>query len=343
MIHICNWLLTRRCNLSCSYCGIARDKEDNPSCYPNLKYYQQNEMSTNFIISRLKEFKEHNPNCFHIFYGGEPFLRSDLCDIINFCNNEKILYTIISNNTAPIRRHIKNEFMPYIKNSKIQGFTSSVDPVIFDKNNISDDIKKKSEMGIDGLMEINKHCKDLVAEITITNQNKKYLYDTVSFLTDKGINSSITVVDNSKTVYYDFSNIYDDNILINKDKELENTFNQIINNKLNVHMPDVILPQLLNSLPSDFDCGFEKSLHNITIDADGLLRLCLRIRGNTNISSENLFINHGQINPTVETNISWNKKEYCRKCNWTCVIMSKSLENDLTLNKDLVHSKIREE
>lgn len=333
MIHICNWLLTRKCNLSCSYCGIARDKEDKPDCYPSLSYLNKNEMSTKFIKNVLSQFKEYNENCFHIFYGGEPFLRKDLYEIINFCNEEDIHYTIISNNTEEIQNHIRKNFINKV--DKISGFTASVDPIIYDSS-LSDDIRQKSIAGYNGLINMKEYCNDLVAEVTVTNENKKYLYDLVSDLHDHGITSSITFIDNAKTVYYDFSNIYDDSILVHRDKELENIFDKIINNDLNVHMSNQLLPRILDSLPSDYDCELEKNLHNVTIDSDGVIRLCLRIRGDTGLTADKLFLNKRNLWPPVESIISWNKEEYCKKCNWTCVIMSKLLEENVDY-KDLVH------
>lgn len=339
MIHICNWLLTRKCNLNCSYCGITINKNDKPKSYHDIKYYHQNEMSTEFIKNILKQLKLHNENIFNIFYGGEPFLRKDLSEIINFCNKENIHYTIISNNTNEIKHHIKNDFLEKV--DEIKGFTASVDPIIYDPN-ITDDIKEKSLAGYNNLIEMKKYCNDVVAEVTVMNSNKKYLYELISNLHDNGINSDITFVDIAKSPFYDFSNVYDENILVNRDKELENTFNKIVNNNLNVHMADELFPEILNSLPSNFDCGLDKKLHNITIDSDGSLRLCLRVKGNLNISAEELFLNDGtDILPSIKTYISWNKFEYCKLCNWTCVMMSKLLEEKVDYKK-LIHFDKRE-
>jgi MoaA/NifB/PqqE/SkfB family radical SAM enzyme len=64
----------------------VRDYKNKPYCYPDMSYYIKNEMTTEVVINALKGFKIHNPNIFHLFYGGEPLLRPDLPDIINYCN-----------------------------------------------------------------------------------------------------------------------------------------------------------------------------------------------------------------------------------------------------------------
>ena len=109
MIHIVNWILTRRCNLKCEYCRIIRNYENQPKEYPSIGYYVKNEMSTEVIKRSLLKIKKHNKNCFNIFYGGEPALRKDLGEIINFSNENNIHYTVISNNTPAIKKYIDNQ------------------------------------------------------------------------------------------------------------------------------------------------------------------------------------------------------------------------------------------
>jgi len=75
MIRIANWLLTRRCNLKCSYCAIAMDYPKMPLEYPEMAHYSKYEMRTEIVLDYLERLKAHNPNMFHIFYGGEPLLR----------------------------------------------------------------------------------------------------------------------------------------------------------------------------------------------------------------------------------------------------------------------------
>ena len=49
-IRIVNWLLTRRCNLNCSYCAITKNYKNKPDEYPDIYYYHKNEMDTETII-----------------------------------------------------------------------------------------------------------------------------------------------------------------------------------------------------------------------------------------------------------------------------------------------------
>ena len=325
-IRIVNWLLTRKCNLDCSYCAIVKNYENKPAEYPDMKYYFENEMCLSYVLQGLKKIKIHNPDCFHIFYGGEPMLRKDLPDIINYCNEEDIHYTIITNNTPGVQSLILELIE---KTSYIQGLTSSVDPVIFNGHDTSaTDRVSKSIEGLRGLIEHKGHINDVVAEITVMHSNVRYLYDLIKKLSEHEINGDITFVDIAKTQYYDFSNVTNRGELVEQTEELAVQLMHILaDDSLDVHMKKFLIPKIWSILPSNMDCGIENDLHNITIDADGSVRLCLRIRGrNTpdNISvNKNLFDKQYNISEVTKLAIKIDKKELCRLCNHTCLLMSK--------------------
>jgi len=337
-IQIVNWLLTRRCNLSCSYCGIVRNYKNKPEEYPDLKHYLTREMSTGVIIDALEKISHHNPNCFHVFYGGEPMLRKDLPIIIDYCNRNNILYTIITNNTPDVQPMIE---ALYIETGHIAGLTSSVDPVPVVREGEDSDFK--SSEGFKRLIEQTQFVSDVVAEITLTSQNVNHLYDTVKALTEHGISSSITCVDPKKSPYYDFSNVSDPDLLVFNDVPLGNLFMIIKNEDLNIHMKDSLLDKLASHLPSSYDCKLEENIHNLTIDADGTVRLCLRIKGTMSpkLKIGDCFLHDGKLIPALKDFMSRDKKSYCRLCNWTCPMMSEITTSNPTKSDDLIHSDRR--
>lgn len=340
-IQIVNFLLTRKCNLHCDYCRIVKNYKNQPSVYPQMKHYIENEMSTDTVIEGLRRLKLHNPECFMILYGGEPLLRPDLYQIINYCNKEDIHYTIISNNTEKVQLLMQELFN---KVEYIKGFTASIDPIIFDTNKHSRDEWRKSLAGLTKLKEYKDKIKDVVAEITVTNENLDYLYSLVKVLTDNGINSDITFVDIAKNAYYDFSDVENDDLLVKKSAHLRDVINRIIDEKLNVHMRDTLLPKIYESLPSELDCKLDEDFHTACIDADGSLRLCLRIKAEatpSNFNISNMLDENGNLNEYLQESIRYDKSKFCLKCNHSCYLMGELLSKGLDNSSNLIHSEIR--
>jgi MoaA/NifB/PqqE/SkfB family radical SAM enzyme len=335
MIRIVNWLLTRRCNLNCEYCAIVKDYDGMPEDYKPIKTLIKNEMTLPYILGGLERFKHHNPDCFHIFYGGEPLVRKDLPEIIKYCNKRDIHYTIISNNTDQIRPMIDRLFE---KVDHVKGFTASVDPSFNEEQ--TDDRIKKSIAGFENLVALKEKVNDVVAEITVMKHNVEYLLPLVKMLTDHGISSDITFIDIAKSPYYDFSNITDESMLVEPSPKLGEIFQLISDSNLDVHMKNVLLPMIYNILPSNMDCELEKEIHNVTVDADGSIRLCLRIRGTHApklLKIPNLFNDDMNVSFIAEKAISKDKKVHCLGCNHTCLLMSKYINDTEKGSDDLIH------
>ena len=346
-IRIVNWLLTRRCNLTCDYCAIVKDYPNMPMPYPGMSHYIRNEMDTETVLQGLASFKRHNPNAFHILYGGEPLLRKDLPEIINFCNEHKIFYTIISNNTPEIQPLIKRLWE---ETDYVEGFTSSVDP-IFNEIAADADRVRKSVEGLKRLKIIQElgYAKDVVAEITVMNHNQHLLHQLVRELSEVGIYSDITFVDIAKNGYYDFSNVRDYGTLVYPTFELASTMYELLNDEsLLIHMKDVLIPTMFDTLPSNMDCHLEQGIHNVSVDADGTIRLCLRIRGTMTPKEfhiSNLFDIHDprKLAGGFRESIALDKKKACELCNHSCLIMSRHINDTEDGEDDLVHMDKRED
>ena len=343
-VQIVNWLLTRKCNLSCEYCAIVKNYDNKPKQYPDISHYIKNEMSAETVIETLRKIKVHNPNAFHLFYGGEPLLRKDLSKIIHYCNENYIYYSIITSNLFALQPHL----LTLLNNvGQLQGLTSSVDP-IFNSVGLDNDMVKKSTEGLKRLKDLQSNGKvnDVVAEITVMNSNQHFLHSLISELSKHEIYSDITFVDIAKSRYYDFSNIRDKEDLVQPTFKLAAELKRIMDDQnLLVHMKETLIPWMFDTLPSNFDCELEKGVHNLTIDADGSLRLCLRIRGiQTPKYHVNDLIDGEDLLPEmIKEMIAIDKLSLCRLCNHTCLMMSKHINDNKEDLDDLIHSDKREE
>ena len=337
MINIVNCLLTRRCNLQCSYCQISGNINTplKPTEYSPAKYYYENEKNVDWWIDNLTKIWRHNNDVFFILYGGEPFLRYQmLAELVIHLNNLGAHYTIISSCNEGIKRNIFS-FFDIV--SRVDGFTASIDPGFFLKKgetrkDFVEDEDYKSCTGYTTLKDLMRQglVRDPVAEITCDKDTIHQLYDTIVRLTADGITSDITMIDVAKNNYYDFSNITNSENLVHQSPEVLAVFDKIMKDStLKVHMKDYLLPRIYKALPSNMDCEIEKDIHNLSIDSDGAIRLCLRIRGRHCVKYQvgdllDFSGDPSELYQTIHEAMGADKDSLCKDCMWSCMMMSKS-------------------
>lgn len=320
MINIANMLVTRKCNLKCTYCRISGDinYDLRPDQYPDSSYYFKNEKPASYWIELVDKLMVENPNIFFIWYGGEILLRPDLSEIINHCNKVDANYTIISNSTAELDS-LREKFFNEV--GHVKGWTASVDPG-FEQEGDTDEARK-SHAGYYLLKELikNKLVDDPVAEITCDKDSIFKAEETIKKLSEEGIYSDLTVLDVAKTNWYDFSAVTSEEPLVPKTEEVKQVFDNLINSDYKIHMKESLLPRIYDILPANLDCKLEDELHSICIDSDGKLRLCLRIKGYSTdkFNALQLFTKDRE---EIEEALGSDKEVLCKGCSHTCYIMS---------------------
>lgn len=331
MINIANLLLTRKCNLNCDYCRLSGETDyiTKPRDYPGSKYYFNNEKPPEFWIDVIDRLYNHNKDVFIILYGGEPFMYKGLYEIVKYLNSTEIFYTIISNCT------LTEEMRKFFKKIEyVKGFTASVDPGFW-RDKI-DHERLKSAAGFEYLKHVikNELAWDPVAEITADDKTIDDLEETLKRLSDENITSCVNFVDIAKNNYYDFSTITNPVCLVQKDDKTRRIIDNLINSNYKIHMKDTILNKIYDILPSNLNCKIDEHLHNITIDSDGQMRLCLRIRGMEvpTLRLDDIIKYDGTYTYKLdEFKLSYkqDKLSLCNGCNWTCPIMSQLSQNDV--------------
>lgn len=109
---VCHFFATERCNLKCSYCSVFKNPRKEASLADTKK-----------IIDRVAKLGVAN---FSIT-GGEPLLRKEIYDIINYACEKLPYVRITSNGTMPIKSYEK------LLATRIDGFSISVDTLASDK------------------------------------------------------------------------------------------------------------------------------------------------------------------------------------------------------------------
>jgi len=321
------WYLTRKCNLRCSYCNIVKNSE----CYDNSVLNK--EMPIDLAIESLKRFKKHNPHMFHIFMGGEPTLYTHLEELINFCNKEEILYAIVSNMTDVAYMKL---LLLVNKGIQINSITGTVDVCLFDENaDKKDDKYKKSQLALERLHALSQmpNVKEVVAEVCVTRNDYHLLETLLEELTKRKIHADVFPVETRYNKYYDFTAPVDHDLLLpfNKDviKTLEKIYKRSKKGELLI-IGDEVIKYMMNFLPQNYMCKIPESFSTMTIDSNGKVRLCMRIKGteceNLGLTVPDILSKNGSYKKKISDKLSkammLDMQNYCRGCMWTCAMFS---------------------
>lgn len=319
MLDIVNWILTRKCDMRCSYCNIIKNSTKYNSCL-------EKEISYDNICNMLLRLKKYNSDCFNIFYGGEPTLWKKLPELISFCNKNKINYTVVTNMSERSYSKIKE----ILQENVINSLSFTIDPIIFDENaNKQDDryIKSKRAFGLIEEFRENKKVKELVAEVVADNNNIRLIHKLVEELTKRKVWTDFTVIEVPLNEYYDFASVQDYDLTVKPTTENINVITKLYEKAEKGEFMMIghkALPVLASILPQHYICNLNKNLSVITIDSDEHLRLCYRIKG-TNAQTIHMFdlvLESGLVQTDKLTYIkeafSKDKKFYCFGCAWTC-------------------------
>jgi MoaA/NifB/PqqE/SkfB family radical SAM enzyme len=341
---IVNWLLTRRCNRRCSYCGIVHDPQK--KSLKKISDINENETDLETVYDTIVTMNRvHDPkNLFHIFYGGEPFLKEGFTDFLKKVNDDKdVFYTVITNGT------MQKELIETFKIiGKYRGLTVSLDPMVMEKGAKSfNDIKNNSGLEV---LKLNKELNltdDMVIECVFDKQNIKYSKDFLNMMKKEypDVSISISFYDYPKNINYDFAlnptttpEYIESMRLHSNDKEVCDLFELLSKGEYNIHLgkSEKFLNELKASADSGYFCNIIKdskkddevpNFKTLTIDADGEFRLCLRVAGRSNQYAYKIYDKEAST-PELRDNLKMLSLSLlmlyaneCEGCAWSCPMM----------------------
>lgn len=248
--------ITRRCNLDCRYCCV----KDNSKKELNTEEFKR-------IIDRL-----HYLGCrFVSFFGGEPTLRKDLCELISYASKKNMITMLSTNGTL-----IDRKMMEDLGKSRIDMINISVDSIMkydFSKKDIS-----KQETILDLLLEGRKRFGyELMCALVLTPKNLKAVPDTVKHIHSKGLSIAVTlpVRDNYSPKKQDEACLFRTE---KEKKELFKTVEKIIEmKKQRYRLVDPIeyyenIPRFIEDPDMDWYCASGEYM--FSVDCDGKFLLC---------------------------------------------------------------------
>jgi MoaA/NifB/PqqE/SkfB family radical SAM enzyme len=257
------FLMTRNCQLHCSYCKITNKS--------SLKYP---EMGTYQVLKMVEVISKNWPGAPLIIFGGEPTVREDLPATIKHCNLLGVKHAVISNSVRVLK---DEEYTRSLIEAGLSNWSTSYDG---DSKELSPDkqVLLKSTNGLNALrMFRDKYgIRDLVTCITVTKHNIDSMPDIIKMLTKEGIWSICTPLQCPLPIYqYEYSS--------GERKDLP-TQEQIDNMSPTLSLMAKSGRFLMHNESGWFDLWPENFLPQVwkchdksvlTVDADGMLRLCV--------------------------------------------------------------------
>ncbi len=209
---------TYRCNLRCSMCSM------NETMLKQKREGKQIELDNEAIRKVIKDSKEMGVKNI-LFIGGEPLLRKELFDFVEYAKSLDLNTVIVTNGT------LLDRYMKKIISSKVDCLSISVDAAreeTFSKirgNKVFSKIMKN----IDKIKK--KNSPILIAVCTIMNQNVEELIDIVRLCKKKGFSKILF----QPVIFDNTDQAKDKSISFNKEKQkiLEKQIENLINYKKN--------------------------------------------------------------------------------------------------------------
>jgi len=170
-------MITRRCNIRCRGCGVIAKQ-----C--------QYEMTTEEWKIALDIQKAYGVG-FVVWFGGEPTLREDLPELIQYCNQINLPHTIITNSIKMLN---DDSYYQRIIDAKPFGFSASFNGTSHGKAKHGDELK--SEYGYQLIQKVREDLPetDCVANMAVTKDNIESLPEIIQWLTDHKIWAILTFI-----------------------------------------------------------------------------------------------------------------------------------------------------
>lgn len=168
--------LSHKCNLDCQMCGVKHVLKDQ-------------ELGLDTVKKALNEVASWDSDCVVLFTGGEPFLRKDIFDIINYSVSRGLKTEVVSNGSLINNPQIAKSII----DSGLKNIAISLDGANAATHDYIRAVNGAYQKAIDALSYLSQAKKikgsgpQISAWVTIMNKNVPELYQVVSLAESLGV------------------------------------------------------------------------------------------------------------------------------------------------------------
>jgi len=309
------WLLTRKCNLRCSYCTVWKTK---------LSELTEKEKQEALLI--LKQLNQG----INVLLGGEPLVLGDeMVRLVSFMEHNNVSYALITNSV------LWKDYRYKLLKAGLSNWSPSIDTINFEYDK---DIYQKSKHGYESALWFKAHgVRDVVAQITATRQNLNQIPAIIEEMNKHGIWSEIMPLHYAKDENYDYCtprHLMEDLVFKPEDIPKIQTVAEKVKSMANKgylvhHPPEFFEGWVKHQINLNWKCT--KPLI-VNLDADGSLRLCVYNKGKRvrkwsifDLANPQLFEEYIQ---------DWYRdNKECKGCFWDCSYLIETLSSKIGAEK----------
>lgn len=162
--YLVSWNLTKRCNLLCPHCYIDAGAE---------KTEELTRQEARFVIDELSYL---NTSLMLVLSGGEPMLREDIYDIVEYASQAGFITVMGSNGTLITMENIR-----MLKRAGLKGLGVSIDSTNSQRHDSFRGLEGAWEMSVSALRSAKEVGIETQMDVTLTDKNAGEIINFVEF------------------------------------------------------------------------------------------------------------------------------------------------------------------
>jgi len=250
-----HFYVTRRCNLKCDYCYL----------YDNTT----KDLSTQDVKKIIDKLYSVGIRVIS-FFGGEPTIRKDFCEILEYGVNKGIVAAFTTNGAL-----LNKDYIDKIGKTGVYLIEVSLDS-LFEFDESKKDFTRSGDILTQLFEGKKKYGFGVYSHLVITKKNLDHVTKTILLLTEHGIPVNVCFLNHNT-----YSDLPDDDSLFMKTEEDKKRFCETVDKIIELKRKNVMvfttydyLYRMKEYMNGDKDWNCSAGKYSFAVDYDGTIQLC---------------------------------------------------------------------